>query len=1674
MCSKLNPDTLEVCQFCGARLKPFVLPATSALNLPSDWEKAVEAKSQEKKSPETKSSASSTDDWLSSLRGGAGPSEAASESDDTLGPANPVDDWLAKLRAQDESDNVAETPAGSQQSAENDWLGSLRSPSSELPSWLDETPATEPAPEPPEPQSSWMDSLRGSADETLVARPKSQPEPSLPSWLDSGTAEPEQPAEPTLPDWMSDSQPAEPAQPSLPDWLSPSAADETIISRPTATTPPPAAGPSTSTLPDWLSPQPSEPSVPDWLSSSSASPDETIAAPPPTNLPDWMKATTEPASDLPDWLSGSDQRLDETIAAPPPSAGQPARYSSSPAEPPAQEPSASLPDWLSDGTPAPEPAPQADLPDWLTGGQPADSGAPAVDQSLPDWMSASPEPATTASTENVSLPDWLSPAPTMPESKAAPGEPKAVEGITDWLASGGTDTLPGAGTVDNKPMSTTGWLRSVTPSGTDSLDWLGKPGAEPPAPAAKPSAPPSIPEKKLEPSEPKAPVEGITDWLASGGTDTLPGAGTTDNKPMSTTGWLRSVTPSGTDSLDWLGEPGTPEPPTKPAVPPASIPEKKLEPSGSKSADGITDWLASGGTDTLPGSTADNKPLSTTGWLRSVTPSGTDSLEWLGQPGAEPAVEQPPAKPAAPPTSVPPKKLEPSEPKAVEGITDWLASGGTDTLPGAGTADNRPLSTTGWLRSVTPSGTDSLDWLGKPGAEPPAPAAKPSAPPSIPEKKIEPSEPKAVEGITDWLASGGTDQLPGSTADNKPLSITGWLRSMTPSGTGTDSLDWLGKKQSASQAKSDPKAVVGSTDWLNEQSGGQAGATTPANEMPDWLKGSAPAGSNASVGGVTDWLSSNESQPPAPESAPGDKAVLGTTDWLNAIGIGQPPETPTTTPVPAAAAPKKPKTGWLTGPLKAPAEEPVQPPPSAPASSKAVLGATEWLDALAASAMAKPPAPSAPKGAEIPDWLAQSESGQPAESASVPDWISTNSPDQTAPSGLTSDTSKTVVGTTDWLKSVTTPDKNAPFVETGVLKEIRKNDVSDLDWLTALQPSSPSASPTARSTGLLKKGTGALASSAEPSPASGELPSWLAALKPADLELSATDPDATLVSSLSTASAEEAAQTPAVAAEELPEWIRPIASTTGSSDETMVARPGRASSSTPSVPAFSTPIPTESEDLAVANLPAWMRALRPLDARATAREPEPDHEETTGPLAGMRGILPAESVISMAGQPGAAVAGFVLTDAHTKLAERLRRLVQEEATEEVDVKPHKKGGLNFDIWRMAVAIVLMFVVLIPMVLQLPPELRLFATPNISHTTRGFHDAVENLTPGQVVLVAVEYEPAYTGELNPAVESVLVHLLQHGMRVVTVSTSPMGAGIADELLVAAATEAGGKEPDKDYRNLGFIPGGPVGIRQFALNPVATIPDDFAGKDQPFEFLADFTGIQDPAMVVVASATADSAQNWIQQAPGIKSLTIISSAAAEPLLVPYTQGNPAQVKALLSGLSSALQYNDLSGRSSPEVERVANRWTSYGYGLYTIAGLLTLGSLVGVAVVLVNRRPKKAKKGAKAKTRPVTRAAAPAPVAEPEPVPTETLPEFEPSAEESAPTPTNGSKPSGKAATKAKSAKTSSAKKTTKGKATSSAKAKPKPKQKSLETRTAKQPAPETETADRPARPRMRKV
>lgn len=516
VCNKPNPDTLEICQFCGTPLKnrgteplPVIRPGEAPIKQQtSDLENTLPTWLRDMRKGNESENSSPTPAAPTTPKAPAMPEQAKPEPPKKMGTPPPLD-FLAGLSQISDDDDEDEP----------DWLASLKSPTPSAPA--------APAVTKPDPSEDWLSGLTGgSSPEPQHAAESNSDVDWLSGLTDSSSPEPQQTAESASDvDWLSgltDNLSPEPKHTvesesdSSVDWLSgftdtPSPAPKQAVE--------PAAEQSI----DWLadlqgSSQPqatSEQPAMDWGFDDAGSSSTTPAAEDSEGTPDWLTA-----------LKAQDTNVN------PPARSQSTDFSSGDAD----LPSGDFPDWLSNlsggestsvaavSTPAPEPSSftddvssNDDVPDWLAG--------MAQNSSVP--AQPVPQPSHDVSSSSTGdFPDWLSslggeetPQPTeqMPKDEAQVSSSSGD--MPDWL-SGLTSDAPTSAPVET-PASTS----SVSSSIFDNLladdgsmpGWFETPAEAKPAP--KPEPPPLQSKKafstgSLEELTPLDKNEKVPDWLA--------------------------------------------------------------------------------------------------------------------------------------------------------------------------------------------------------------------------------------------------------------------------------------------------------------------------------------------------------------------------------------------------------------------------------------------------------------------------------------------------------------------------------------------------------------------------------------------------------------------------------------------------------------------------------------------------------------------------------------------------------------------------------------------------------------------------------------------------------------------------------------------------------------------------------------------------------------------------------------------------------------------------------------------------------------------------------------------------------------------------------------------------------------------------------------------------------
>ena len=370
-------------------------------------------------------------------------------------------------------------------------------------------------------------------------------------------------------------------------------------------------------------------------------------------------------------------------------------------------------------------------------------------------------------------------------------------------------------------------------------------------------------------------------------------------------------------------------------------------------------------------------------------------------------------------------------------------------------------------------------------------------------------------------------------------------------------------------------------------------------------------------------------------------------------------------------------------------------------------------------------------------------------------------------------------------------------------------------------------------------------------------------------------------------------------------------------------------------------------------------ATRPSQGR-------PDTLESAGPLAGLEGALSPEPGIVRPRKPAAYTTKLSATATQRAHVDLLTSLIADEG----QARPLPEKGVisQQHVFRWVIAIVMLIVVSWP-VLTGSQEMPF---PPYEEVSAEVNRLVSQLGESSPVLIAFDFEPGLTAELEAATTPVMDHLMSQEALLTLVSISPSGPILAERFM-GLMQEAHDYKNGDQYVNLGYIPGGAAGLASFFDNPQNTLPYTLDGlpaweneDDQGLKPLAGIEEITDFEMVMVLIDDADAARSWIEQlSPRINepdvltSFVLITSAQIEPIVLPYYDSIPPQVNGLVAGLRGGAAYAQITG--SGDLAR--EYWDAFGMGTFIAALLILIGGLGYYVIPELMRSPQVQGKGKK---------------------------------------------------------------------------------------------------------------
>jgi hypothetical protein len=380
----------------------------------------------------------------------------------------------------------------------------------------------------------------------------------------------------------------------------------------------------------------------------------------------------------------------------------------------------------------------------------------------------------------------------------------------------------------------------------------------------------------------------------------------------------------------------------------------------------------------------------------------------------------------------------------------------------------------------------------------------------------------------------------------------------------------------------------------------------------------------------------------------------------------------------------------------------------------------------------------------------------------------------------------------------------------------------------------------------------------------------------------------------------------------------------------------------------------EDDELAPAELPVWLEAMRPVESAAPITPVLDESDQVVeggGPLAGLRGVIPAEPGIARLKKPTVYTSKLQVSENHRLHATILSELIKNERrTQPLPTSPvlSSQQILRWSIFALLSIAILWFVFTGSQNVPLPA---------LSSSVLDVSNIINKLPENSPVLLAVDYEPGISGEMDAASAGVMDHLMIKGSYLTLVSTAVTGPAQAERLLNNVNSSMGHQYQGPDqYRNLGFIPGGATGLAGFAEAPRQYFPYSLdidgnsvweSGALSGVQSLADFM------LVLVITESPDTAIAWIEQVqPSLDStpLVMVISAQAQPMVQPYYQGTPQQVQGIVTGLAGGAAYES----GLPRTSLARSYWDAYSFVVWLAVLLIIVGGGVNIASSLISER------------------------------------------------------------------------------------------------------------------------
>ena len=342
----------------------------------------------------------------------------------------------------------------------------------------------------------------------------------------------------------------------------------------------------------------------------------------------------------------------------------------------------------------------------------------------------------------------------------------------------------------------------------------------------------------------------------------------------------------------------------------------------------------------------------------------------------------------------------------------------------------------------------------------------------------------------------------------------------------------------------------------------------------------------------------------------------------------------------------------------------------------------------------------------------------------------------------------------------------------------------------------------------------------------------------------------------------------------------------------------------------------QQEDKPLEDLDDRLQALREKGISAGASI-EADTSQSTEILSEVGDALVAPSITR---ETSSIVTDITLTDDQKKQADLLQQIVgitmiptaetDEDGIPMVESSRRRRSLPKIGLARLAVALITLLVIILPFVSNfgigsLPP----LAFGGDNQSANVVFNQIENLNPGDYVLVGFEYGTTAAGELDSVSDILLRHIFSQGAIPIIVSSNPVGIVHAQNILDDIDQSVAGSlslVANDNYYIARYLAGGTLGLRDLSQNFNSVVNINVQGEVTNLNL----TSLDDMALMVLIAERSDDIRSWAEQIAPSTSTRLVGATgySAQPLAEPYVDQTDG-ILGLIVGYRDAFTYGEM---------------------------------------------------------------------------------------------------------------------------------------------------------------------